>query len=79
MVDNQASAHYNMHNLNLLNYIAFLLNTFLLGLLLVRSDWVLHGRTFEPCQALTGAALRSNFWVLQVTRPDRTDNNLFLF
>ncbi len=31
MVDNQPSAHYNMHNLNLLNYIAFLLNTFFAG------------------------------------------------
>ncbi len=28
MVDNQSSAHYNMHNLDLLDYIVFLLNTF---------------------------------------------------
>ena len=31
MVDNQLAAHYNMHNLNLLDYIAFLLNTFFTG------------------------------------------------
>lgn len=79
MVDNLLSDHYNMHNLNLLDYTYFLLNTFLPGLLMVRSDWVLHGRTFEPCQDRKVAALRSHFWVLQVTRPDRTVNNPFLF
>ena len=31
MVDNQIAAHYNMHNLDLLDYIAFLLNTFFTG------------------------------------------------
>ena len=78
MVDNDLSGHYNMHNLDLFNYLRILSNTFLLGLLMVRSDWVLHGRTFEPCQDRKIAALRSLFWVLQVTRPDRTVNNLLL-